>query len=959
MDHGAPPWLSQPQTKETIEMDPWSRMHLHPPPHHYRNSNYGYYQQPYRADPHQAWSDPWLDYYSQQPPRTHHQREWGRPPSRAEIYQRTEVQRTLSRQGYDERYGYYDATSRDYAYQVHYHNRQTPVPDDYDRIRATQSSQTQQWVHSQRRYPEDQVSTSDKQPRTDGQNWNQGYENSSDLISNSERNEEAMGKLEPFCPVEPSLLSQYRDSGMSSSSYELSQYMHDSTDFIGHGSWSNKPSEASVCTPQPTTPMKFSLPHVSVCFGARGHLVRVCPNFPADGQPAIVEIHSLEVILNETAEQEEIRNFPGPVQREDLHKVDIMNFCQQNIEQCLRSGSPQRRDDALLWQMLLQMCRQNGCIAGSDVAELLLQNCKRDRYQREQPKTNLINLDMEPPLMMDVGPVDLLTGEMPSAEETSAQAVEKYTRLLFFGRKKATLEWAMKHNLWGHAFFLSSKMDPRAYSWVMTRFTSTLAQNDPLQTLFQLMAGRTPQASTCSGDTKWGDWRPHLAVLLSNQTADSDLNRRAIITMGDNLVLKGFTEAGHCCYLTAGTPFGHYYEKSDRLVLLGSSHSQTFKKFATSQSIQRTEILEYCQSLGKPNHCIPYFQLAERLRFSDPRLLDLPELKQHHEPEWLLQLRSLLRELQEETDAGKQLPAHYASPRDQTGGTETPILQEEHQCPQEDYCVLEEQTVQKSVEQGTAWTTEYTQQLPVAVQGDNNSQWAPSEPPPNSAVPSSGHIYEDQQINGPPPECTLMEGSTEPYPITSFGNTDHSKQSLITRRIRTVSETSSISVEEDEEESEEPSATESNKNKGSGFGWFGWFRSRPAKDTAATEEETPKTTDSTIQEDPSTTREMPSLPPPPLSTSHLPPPPNIPTSHTQTNPFSRSSGIKKIEEQQNIKSNLEFPGSQSHPENVVTPPDRNAGNIPLYNPSQFYSGTGQIMNKPSQPFRRRYPIQPS
>lgn len=86
----------------------------------------------------------------------------------------------------------------------------------------------------------------------------------------------------------------------------------------------------------------------------------------------------------------------------------------------------------------------------------------------------------------------------------------------------------MRNQLWGHALFLSSKMNPRIYSRVLTgcvdcfavsfmlayflnahichvwqnifilsccRFTSTLASNDPLQTLFQLMSGRIPQAS--------------------------------------------------------------------------------------------------------------------------------------------------------------------------------------------------------------------------------------------------------------------------------------------------------------------------------------------------------------------------------------------------------------------------------------------------------------------------------
>lgn len=178
------------------------------------------------------------------------------------------------------------------------------------------------------------------------------------------------------------------------------------------------------------------------------------------------------------------------------------------------------------------------------------------------------------------------------------------------------------------------------------RFTSTLATNDPLQTFFQLMSGRIPQAAqVCEqqagpiahlthlmitiplhlhfpllqscGDAKWGDWRPHLAVLLSNKVGDMELNHRAIVTMGDTLgeqghlrkrtewlgwglpvSLKAFTatlsvgccpsglssvsfshpagkgavEAAHFCYLMADIPFGYFGVKADRMALLGSSH---------------------------------------------------------------------------------------------------------------------------------------------------------------------------------------------------------------------------------------------------------------------------------------------------------------------------------------------------------------------------------------------------
>ena len=46
--------------------------------------------------------------------------------------------------------------------------------------------------------------------------------------------------------------------------------------------------------------------------------------------------------------------------REDVHKVDIMTFCQQKAAQSRKSETPGSRDSALLWQLLVLLCRQNG-----------------------------------------------------------------------------------------------------------------------------------------------------------------------------------------------------------------------------------------------------------------------------------------------------------------------------------------------------------------------------------------------------------------------------------------------------------------------------------------------------------------------------------------------------------------------------------------------------------------------
>ncbi|MEE6495980.1 hypothetical protein FKM82_002190 [Ascaphus truei] len=1027
MDLGAPPWFNQSRGRPVAGVDPWRGMYPHPPPHHYRNISYGY-QQPQLRDGHQPWPDPWMDYYSQQPTAKPRQEDWYRPASRAELDNRGHAYRPLSRQGYDERYGFYETASRqNYAYRDYYHEHPAAVPGEQDWRRGAQGTQTptEQWVlTSHSVYPRDQLTDSGRfQPQSHAQSWNQGYEDSGLWGPSQERNAEVVGQIledrsESLGSAEPNLLSQYRDSGMSSSSYELSQYMHDSTDMIESYPWSPmQAEEASVCTPQPTAPLKFSLPHVTVCFGARGQLVRVCPNFPDEGQPALVEIHSMEVLLHDTLEQEELRSFPGPMQRDDLHKVDVMNFCQCSVSQCLHSQGPRSRDDALLWQMLLQMCRQNGCINGSDVAELLLQDWKRERYQKEQPDANLINLSEEFMLMPDCGRVDLLTGETPCASETSAQAVEKFTKLLFYGRKKEALDWAMKSELWGHALFLSSKMDPRTYSWVMRRFTSTLAQNDPLQTLFQLMAGRIPQAATCCGDTKWGNWRPHLAVILSNQMGDPEMNRRAIVTMGDNLVLKGLPEAGHCCYLTAGAPFGQYYEKSDRLVLLGSIHSQAFRRFASSRSIQRTEILEYCQSLGKPKHCIPSFQvykllyatrlldygltslalhyceciasavlthygsmvlitelikLAERLKFSDPRLLERPEPEHDQEPEWLIQLRALLRQLQGNAEAGRRTPVQSDVLENGAGGTEPFTLNEEDHKPEEDsYGVSEHQSVVEGAGHAPQWMPYFPTVERVEPQGGVNIEWVIPQPAPSTELPPSYGTSEDQQVQ----EDTVMTRPPVPPPMSSLGNSVLFAQQppYLSRRIRTISEVSTVSVEEEEEEEDEenraeeeaPAREPNERKKDSGFGWFGWFRSKPPKDTATSQGESFKPTDPTLQEtpplpNPTAVADTSSHPPPPLS--YLP-------SHNRTNPFSRSAGIKEIENPPNNNSTAILPEVEGHLGNLMTPPNYSlsvpgdqatppAGAIPLYHPSQFPSDVGQITNKPSRPFRGRYPAQP-
>ncbi|KFV97836.1 Protein transport protein Sec16B, partial [Eurypyga helias] len=798
-----------------------------------------------------------------------------RPASWAEYYESGYPNRPYSRQGYEDAHWQYLAASHggDYDYESH---QWQPVAwkDDRDlRQGEPYSKSTNYWKqHYYRGYHPNLAVPHLGHNRT--QTYN-SYEESYDPVAQQE-----WAGGESFCsnlgdpssqPQEPSLLLQYRETGLSSSSYELSQYIHDGADHydpVLSGTWS--PAQAGgplASTLAPEVPLKFLLPHVAVCFGARGQLVLVCPHRPDEGQLALVELHSLEAVLHDMKELEELQAFPGPLTREDLHKVDVMTFCQQKIATSCDPSTQRGRDSALLWKFLVLLCQQNGSMVGSDTAELLMQDCRRqEKYKRQIPATNLISLTDDEWVSCQPGTLDLITGEVSPVVETQAQIVEKFTKLLYYGRKKDALVWAMRNQLWGHALFLSSKMDPRTYSWVLTGFTSTLATNDPLQTLFQLMSGRIPQAALSCGDATWGDWRPHLAVMLSNKVGDMELNHRAIVTMGDTLAGRGAVEAAHFCYLLADIPFGYFGAKADRMALLGSSHRQVFTQFARTEVIQRMEIFEYCQQLRQPESFLLPFQaykllyasrladyglpaqalqyceqiatallgqdpashpvlaqqvmkLAERLKLSDPLLLEMPEQDQMLEPDWLVQLRACCGEWEVEDDL---LPEVALGQPGLSWAAAS--MADAHELAQSEGYQCDE------------WYQPVPSQAPSSHEEVSVESPAPTQA---AALPLPGVGQEPQPPALGPGVAALLGGGFADPPLQAVLLAE------LKARTRTASESSTVSSEDDsqpssesasEDTAEELSPSEAGKSgedKSFGFRWFGWFRSKPTKETSS------------------------------------------------------------------------------------------------------------------------------
>ena len=69
--------------------------------------------------------------------------------------------------------------------------------------------------------------------------------------------------------------------------------------------------------PEPArrTPLKHMLGHVKGTLSADGHLMRMLPNNPTDGQPATIELVNISEMLAADPQVEVLRAFPGPLLR--------------------------------------------------------------------------------------------------------------------------------------------------------------------------------------------------------------------------------------------------------------------------------------------------------------------------------------------------------------------------------------------------------------------------------------------------------------------------------------------------------------------------------------------------------------------------------------------------------------------------------------------------------------------
>lgn len=394
------------------------------------------------------------------------------------------------------------------------------------------------------------------------------------------------------------------------------------------------------------TPYKFANDHAVLSL-ISGVLVAVKPKYShSNGLQNIVKL--IKISPNDSTKKI-FQSFPGPLVKGITHKKTVIEYCEERIKlgpitssrlrsyqsssnslQSLGSQQTNQPSYVLLWNLLILLLRQNGVVVGTDIAELLVKNQKLFPYEAHSKRDSINSIEKELKESNESNTSEVEEGEITENNQASGESsdeksqlneeeiTDKFRNYLLYGNVKEGLEWATDNNLWGHALFLASKVDRRLHANVMMKFANKLKLNDPLQTLYQLMSGRCPSSVTGLQDEKWGDWRPHLAMIISNTTQSPELNRKAITSLGDSLLNRGDLFAAQFCYLMAQVGFGKYSSAGDsltssnmnRLVLLGSSHikSNTFLEFATNEAIIMTEIYEYACSLNDEAFSIIEFQ---------------------------------------------------------------------------------------------------------------------------------------------------------------------------------------------------------------------------------------------------------------------------------------------------------------------------------------------------------------
>ena len=213
-----------------------------------------------------------------------------------------------------------------------------------------------------------------------------------------------------------------------------------------------------------------------------------------------------------------------------------------------------------------------------------------------------------------------LTDLHHSKVQDSKNCMAEIQKLLLHGHREEAVKCALSGGNYGLALLIASFCGPDTYHTAMKYFIKKeLASGTPLHTTTSLFANQIQTHSESDDDYSYfwkndsifieHNWRHHLASILSNQTRGW---KKVVVTLGDELLYKGNTNAAHFCYLASGRPISSLEDPASRLVLIGCDHRISRNlELLTKEGIEayfRTEALEWAKRKGNPLAVITAFQ---------------------------------------------------------------------------------------------------------------------------------------------------------------------------------------------------------------------------------------------------------------------------------------------------------------------------------------------------------------
>ncbi|XP_048105630.1 uncharacterized protein LOC125298805 [Alosa alosa] len=180
---------------------------------------------------------------------------------------------------------------------------------------------------------------------------------------------------------------------------------------------------------------------------------------------------------------------------------------------------PERDGPGLNWGLLALVCKMGGVVSGRVIAELLLQKMKT---------------------------FDKAASRATADTTTIAMA-------LIAGKAEEALDLAMSRGLMHHAFILRSFIGKQPSLWVK-KFFDSVENADPLKTYYQVRLGEIPSVATACGNESMGDWRLHLAMVLTSPPchgfhASFGCRQETVAKMGETFASKGLTHAARFCQM--------------------------------------------------------------------------------------------------------------------------------------------------------------------------------------------------------------------------------------------------------------------------------------------------------------------------------------------------------------------------------------------------------------------------